>query len=222
MSALRILRSGLTSLHTSAFRAENKDDLKYQRPNLGASPLFDLNRSASEAGAAGGDVSRSQTDSFESLKTSEFTFKTANYKTGYRKLRFLAKQISGKPVQEAIDQMEFSSKRWARNLMHNLASARTNVARFQGIDPANLIVSRTWTGKGKYTKRLDFKGRGRAGMIRDRESHIRYQLKEVTRKPQVEGPAQRRNIKRFNIRKKIWTPMKEAKPIYNPCPYYNW
>ena len=55
-----------------------------------------------------------------------------------RKLNMLARQIRNLPVDEAIKQMEFSPKRTARKILHNLAFARKNATEQK--DMKNLVV----------------------------------------------------------------------------------
>lgn len=50
----------------------------------------------------------------------------------------LARQIRNLPVDEAIRQMEFSDKRSASKILHNLAFARKNAADQKGMQ--NLVV----------------------------------------------------------------------------------
>lgn len=50
----------------------------------------------------------------------------------------LARQIRNLPVDEAIRQMEFSDKRSAKKILHNLAFARKNAADQKGME--NMVV----------------------------------------------------------------------------------
>lgn len=50
----------------------------------------------------------------------------------------LARQIRNLPVEEAIRQMEFSDKRSARKILHNLAFARKNATDQKGME--NMVV----------------------------------------------------------------------------------
>ncbi|KAJ1958586.1 39S ribosomal protein L22, mitochondrial, partial [Dispira parvispora] len=235
--SLLVWSSGLRlGIHTSSsrgalFGGKKQAEPLASRPDLGASPVFDLpvEEKPASAESKSVDITKSGTPLLSSVmselpeaSTKEYQFTTANYKTGYKKLRFLAKQISGKPVQEAIDQMEFSAKRWAKPLLHTLALARKNAKLQKEMDPERLVVHRTWVGKGQYQKRIDYKGRGRFGMKHLYSSHVKFVLREAEPERDQANRGFRRNIKRFNITKKVWTPMKETKPIYTPSPYYNW
>ncbi|KAK0528848.1 hypothetical protein OC842_004429 [Tilletia horrida] len=93
----------------------------------------------------------------------EHKYSTAQFKISPRKLNMLAHQIAHKPVDHAILQMEFSSKRAARRIKSTLALARDH-AIAKGMDPARLVVSEAWVGKGLYHARPDYKGRARMGI----------------------------------------------------------
>ncbi|KAE8209532.1 hypothetical protein CF327_g6493 [Tilletia walkeri] len=96
-------------------------------------------------------------------KALEHKYSTAQFKISPRKLNMIAHQIAQKPVEHAILQMEFSHKRAARRVRNTLALARDH-AIAKGMDPARLIVSEAWVGKGMYIARPDFKGRARMGI----------------------------------------------------------
>ncbi|CAD6890675.1 unnamed protein product [Tilletia controversa] len=93
----------------------------------------------------------------------EHKYSTAQFKISPRKLNMLAHQIAQKPIDHAILQMEFSHKRAARRVKSTLALARDH-AIAKGMDPARLVVSEAWVGKGMYIARPDFKGRARMGI----------------------------------------------------------
>ncbi|PWN47841.1 ribosomal protein L22 [Violaceomyces palustris] len=92
----------------------------------------------------------------------EHKYSTALFKISPRKLKLLADQIGGQPIDHAILQMQFSAKRAAKRIKSTLALARDHAAA-KGLDPRSLIVSEAWIGKGKYITRADLKGRARVG-----------------------------------------------------------
>lgn len=94
----------------------------------------------------------------------EHKFSTAVFRISPRKLNLLANQISGKPIDFAILQMQFSAKRAARRVRATLVMARDH-AEAKGLDPRRLLVSEAWVTKGMYHKRLEIKGRGRFGIM---------------------------------------------------------
>lgn len=52
----------------------------------------------------------------------------------------LARQISGKPIDHAILQMEFSQKRASKRIKSALVLARQHAIEYKGLDRAKLIV----------------------------------------------------------------------------------
>lgn len=57
-----------------------------------------------------------------------------NFRISPRKLRFLANQIAGKPINKAITQMEFSPKKASKKIMNSLITARDHAWRYKAMD----------------------------------------------------------------------------------------
>ncbi|PIA19763.1 ribosomal protein L22, partial [Coemansia reversa NRRL 1564] len=152
----------------------------------------------------------------------ETKFSTANFPVSPRKLGMLARQITGQPLNEAIRQMQFSSKRAAKRIRSSLAHARRNAIIQRKMNPENMIVKLARVGKGmKFRKKIDMKARGRFGIIRNPTAHLKYVLweKPVDIKP---TDLQKRKGKGFKLSRKVWMPLDERKPVVNAKPYYNW
>ncbi|ORX58707.1 ribosomal protein L22 [Hesseltinella vesiculosa] len=179
------------------------------RPQVGGSSLFDNVQKEAEATIS---------ENSEPVKK-EYRWSTANFKGSHRKLNMIARQLRNLTVDEAIRQMEFSPKRASSKILHNLAFARKNAADQHGMK--DLIVSQAWVGKGRYHRRVNPHGRGQFGIMHRKEAHMKFIL---TEKPAQPEPTQgsRRNIRGWKETKKVWTPLNETKPVYNPKPYYNW
>ncbi|KAI8361786.1 ribosomal protein L22/L17 [Choanephora cucurbitarum] len=203
-TSIRVVQS---SFSTSVIRSAEQP--KPERPQIGASSLFDSVQEEAQE-------SLSQQD--ETLTEKQFSFSSANFKTSPRKLNMLARQIRNLPVDEAIRQMEFSDKRSAKKILHNLAFAKKNAMDQKGMK--EMVVSQAWVGKGRYIRRINPHGRGQFGLMHHKEAHIKFILKEVTSKDTEK--TDRRNIRGWKESKKTWTPLDETKPIYNPKPFYNW
>ena len=109
----------------------------------------------------------------------EHKYSTAVFRISPRKLNMLAHQISGKPIDFAILQMQFSAKRAARRVRATLALARDH-AEAKGMDPRRLIVSEAWVTKGLYMKRLEIKGRGRFGILEHPQARLSIILRPVS------------------------------------------
>ncbi|KAI9359459.1 ribosomal protein L22/L17, partial [Pilaira anomala] len=179
------------------------------RPQIGASSLFENVQVEAEEKLAEKD---------HKIVEKEYQFSSANFKTSPRKLNMLARQIRNLPVEEAIRQMEFSDKRSAKKILHNLAFARKNAADQKGME--NMVVSQAWVGKGRYNRRVRFHGRGQFGVMHHKEAHIKFLFKEATEKSTEK--TDRRNIRGWTDPSKTWTSLKENKPIYNAKAFYNW
>ncbi|KAN0064414.1 hypothetical protein ACQY0O_002612 [Thecaphora frezii] len=93
----------------------------------------------------------------------EHKYSTALFKISPRKLKLLADQIGGQPIDHAILQMQFSAKRAAGRVVSTLALARDHAVA-KGMEAHRLVVAEAWIEKGKYLKRADFKGRARMGV----------------------------------------------------------
>lgn len=113
--------------------------------------------------------------------------------TSVKKLMMLSRQIAGKPVDDAITQMTWSKKKMAAEVKYYLEEARDLAIAQRGmglgkvkgelydspkkiqtvegkwldiVDPSRMYVAQCWVGRGKWRgKSLDYKGRGRSGVI---------------------------------------------------------
>ncbi|KAI9276167.1 ribosomal protein L22/L17 [Sporodiniella umbellata] len=193
-------------LSTSALRSAAEQPAN-ERPQTGASSLFDSVQVQSETAVKEGKPAEK-----------EYRFSSSNFRASPQKLNMLARQIRNLPVDEAIRQMEFSDKRTAKKVLHNLAFAKKNAADQK--DMHNLIVSQAWVGKGTFQKRVNAHGRGQFGIKETKRAHIKFLFKEATSANQTK--LDRRNIRGWKQTKKVWTPLLETKPVYNPKPFYNW
>ncbi|PKI85750.1 hypothetical protein MVES1_000405 [Malassezia vespertilionis] len=106
----------------------------------------------------------------------EHKYSTAVFRISPRKLKLLANQISGMPIDYAIVQMQFSSKRAARRIRSTLAMARDHAVA-KGMDSRSLIVSEAWVNKGTYMARLEIKGRGRMGVMHHPQARMHIVLR---------------------------------------------
>nr|CCA18599.1 conserved hypothetical protein [Albugo laibachii Nc14]CCA20556.1 conserved hypothetical protein [Albugo laibachii Nc14] len=120
-----------------------------------------------------------------------------------RKLTYLAQQVRGLPVEEALLQMKFSRKRRAGIVQTTVQNA-VNLADIRyNIEPENLKVAEAFVTKGKYLKRLRIMGRGRSGIMHHPFSHLVIVLEEFEpepkqgrRSPQRKVAAQHNNGKK--------------------------
>jgi large subunit ribosomal protein L22 len=89
-----------------------------------------------------------------------------------QKVRLVADQIRGMPVDQALNLLNFSGKKAAGMIRKALESAIANAEHNDGADVDELIVSSIRVDQGPSLKRLHPRARGRADRILKRMSHI--------------------------------------------------
>jgi large subunit ribosomal protein L22 len=89
-----------------------------------------------------------------------------------QKARLVADQVRGKPVEEALSLLEFSSKKAAQIVKKILDSAIANAENNEGADVDELKVSSIFVDEGMTMKRLRPRAKGRADRIFKRSCHI--------------------------------------------------
>ncbi len=90
---------------------------------------------------------------------------TRNIRTSPQKLNLVAEMIRGKKVSVAINDLTFSRKRIAREVLKTLNSAIANAENNHGHDIDSLIVSEAYVGKNLVMKRWKPRARGRVARI---------------------------------------------------------
>ncbi len=105
--------------------------------------------------------------------------KAKSIRTSGQKLNLVAKSIRGCNIKVAIDQLTFSKKRVAREVLKVLNSAIANAENNFGLDIDKLVVSEAYVGKSIVMKRMRARARGRAARILKPFSKLTILLKEV-------------------------------------------
>ena len=77
-----------------------------------------------------------------------------NLRTSARKLNLVAQSIRGLPVQRALNELEFSRKRIAKDVRKALYSAVSNAENNHNLDIDSLVVSEAFVGKNLVMKRF--------------------------------------------------------------------
>ena len=95
-----------------------------------------------------------------------------------QKLRLVADQIRGLPVERAINLLTFSNKKGAGVVKKVLDSAIANAEENDGADIDELRVSAVEINQGPIMKRLRPRARGRADRILKRTSHVTVTVSE--------------------------------------------
>ncbi|KAI9805687.1 MAG: 54S ribosomal protein L22, mitochondrial [Piccolia ochrophora] len=186
-----------------------------------------------------GRLSRTQT-----LKRTEreSLSKSHMLKTSVKKLNPIARQITGKSVEDAIVQMRFSKKGIARSVKEELEHARNEaiVRRGMGLgkttnaqgqpteirlkdhrrhvvtDRTGLYVDQAWVGRGTYGKEPEFRARGQINFLRPPHTSISILLKEEATRVRQHEERERKKDKR-----KLWTALPN-RPITTQRSYYCW
>jgi large subunit ribosomal protein L22 len=89
-----------------------------------------------------------------------------------QKVRLVADQVRGKPVEEALSLLEFSPKKAAHIVKKILDSAIANAENNEGADVDELKISTIFVDEGITMKRLRPRAKGRADRIFKRSCHI--------------------------------------------------
>lgn len=93
-------------------------------------------------------------------------------RTSPQKIRLVADQIRGLPVERALSILTYSNKKAASVLKKLLESAIANAEHNDGADIDELLVASIYVNQGPTLKRLSPRARGRADRILKRMSHI--------------------------------------------------
>lgn len=126
----------------------------------------------------------------------ELLSRSHDFKTSVKKLVPLAKQITGKTLDEAIVQMRFSKKKVAVDVKEHLEHARNEaiVKRGMGLggstgfrpvkiqtkdgkrvtvdNPTRIYIAQAWCGKGLYTETPDYRAQGRVYVMKNRTTSM--------------------------------------------------
>ncbi|KAF5020188.1 hypothetical protein F66182_7793 [Fusarium sp. NRRL 66182] len=164
--------------------------------------------------------------------------------TSLKKLVMLARQIAGKNIDDAITQMKWSKKKMAAEVGYYLEEARDLAVAQRGMglglvngeiltkprkiqtldgkwleiqDPTRIYIAQSWIGRGPWRgKRIDYKGRGRMGIIRHPSTSLTVLLKEE--KSRIREYEEREAKKN---KKGPWVHLPN-RPVYGQRPYYSW
>lgn len=89
-----------------------------------------------------------------------------------QKARLVADQIRGKQVGDALNILNFSTKKGAHIVRKLLESAIANAEHNEGADIDELSISRIFVDEGLTMKRIRPRAKGRADRILKRSCHI--------------------------------------------------
>ncbi len=105
--------------------------------------------------------------------------KLTNTRLSPQKMRLVADQVRGLPVERAIDVLTFSNKKAAAIIKKVLESAIANAEHNDSADIDELKISEILVDAGPTMKRLRPRARGRADRIIKRTSHVKVTVSET-------------------------------------------
>jgi large subunit ribosomal protein L22 len=146
-----------------------------------------------------------------------------NYRQSPRKVRLVAKAVSGKSAQAAILILDFMPKRSALPLRKLIDSAVANAKSNSGISIEDLIVRSIEINKGVTLKRMRPRARGSGFPINKRTSHIVVTLeskkdksaKEVAemKVPEEKSKTKPVSVKKTAVKKTVTKPKTVKKEV---------
>ena len=105
--------------------------------------------------------------------------KVRTLRTGLRKLNVVAQSIRGLKVQRALNELEFSEKRIAKDVRKALYSAISNAENNHSLDIDSLVVAEAYVGKNLVMKRFSSRARGRSLRIEKPFCEITIVVREL-------------------------------------------
>ena len=105
--------------------------------------------------------------------------KVKTLRTSARKLNLVAQSIRGMKVQRALNELEFSPKRIAKEVRKALYSAISNAENNHSLDIDQLVVAEAFVGKNLVMKRFATRGRGRSTRILKPFSEITIVVRDL-------------------------------------------
>jgi len=114
------------------------------------------------------------------LPAAEAMAKVRSLRTSARKLNVVAQSIRGLKVQRALNELEFSPRRIAKDVRKALYSAISNAENNHGLDIDALVVAEAFVGKNLVMKRFSARARGRAGRIEKPFSEITVVVRQIS------------------------------------------
>jgi large subunit ribosomal protein L22 len=112
-------------------------------------------------------------------KANEAMAKVSTLRVSPRKLNLVAASIRGLKVQRALNELEFSPKRIAKDVRKALYSAISNAENNHNLDIDSLVVAEAYVGKNLVMKRFAARARGRASRIEKPFSEITIVVREL-------------------------------------------
>ena len=106
----------------------------------------------------------------------EVKAKLNNLQMSPYKVRVVANQVKDLPLPDALDMLEFSTKKAAKPLKKVLASAMANAKNNFELERDSLSIKELQVGDGRRLRRLKPRARGRGNVSQKRASNVRVVL----------------------------------------------
>jgi large subunit ribosomal protein L22 len=129
----------------------------------------------------------SQTKNPRRVNDNEARSKLVSLRTSARKLNLVAASIRGMKVQRALNELEFSRKRIAKDVRKALYSAISNAENNHNLDIDNLVVAEAFVGKNIIMKRFASRARGRSSRIMKPFSELTIIVRELGQESGMEA-----------------------------------
>ncbi|XP_050208227.1 50S ribosomal protein L22, chloroplastic-like [Mercurialis annua] len=118
-----------------------------------------------------------------------------NIKQSPKKVNLLAALVRGMRVEDALLQLQVTTKRAAKTVYQVIHSARANATHNYGFNPERLLVAEAFVGKGLFKKRVSYHAKGRSGVMVKPECRLTIVLREIT--PEEEAKIAKLRVHNF-------------------------
>ena len=108
----------------------------------------------------------------------EVTAYTRYTRISARKAREVARELRGRPANDALELLKFIPRKAARLLYKTLHSAVANAENNHNLNSDDLVIKEAIVEEGPAFRRFKAAARGSAKPIRKRTSHLRIVLTE--------------------------------------------
>lgn len=102
-----------------------------------------------------------------------------------QKLNLVAQSIRGLSAEKAVNELRFSQKRIAKDVLKCLKSAIDNAENNHSLDVDSLIVAQAHVGKNITMKRMHTRARGRGVRIEKMFSQLTIVLRDTSKQPET-------------------------------------
>ena len=102
-----------------------------------------------------------------------------------QKLNLVAQSIRGLSAEKAVNELRFSQKRIAKDVLKCLKSAIDNAENNHSLDVDSLVVAQAHVGKNITMKRMHARARGRGVRIEKMFSQITIVLRDTSKQPET-------------------------------------